>query len=100
MPAAGGCSARKVRDEKRLRYDSAHERSKRPGAPTGQLVVGLVKIFEYRKFGIPTLRQPVEELLEAALPGGLVWDPHNLTEDADLGARLAAAGYRVDLLRR
>jgi cellulose synthase/poly-beta-1,6-N-acetylglucosamine synthase-like glycosyltransferase len=40
----------------------------------------------------------VEALLEAALPGGLVWDPHNLTEDADLGARLAAAGYRVDLL--
>jgi cellulose synthase/poly-beta-1,6-N-acetylglucosamine synthase-like glycosyltransferase len=31
-------------------------------------------------------------------PGGEVWDPHNLTEDADLGARLAAHGYRVDLL--
>jgi cellulose synthase/poly-beta-1,6-N-acetylglucosamine synthase-like glycosyltransferase len=40
----------------------------------------------------------VNALLEVALPGGLVWDPHNLTEDADLGARLAAAGYRVDLL--
>ena len=40
----------------------------------------------------------VDALLEVALPGGLVWDPHNLTEDADLGARLAAAGYRVDLL--
>jgi cellulose synthase/poly-beta-1,6-N-acetylglucosamine synthase-like glycosyltransferase len=40
----------------------------------------------------------VEALLEVALPGGYVWDPHNLTEDADLGARLAAAGYRVDLL--
>lgn len=40
----------------------------------------------------------VEALLDVALPGGLVWDPHNLTEDADLGARLAAAGYRVDLL--
>ncbi|GIF08848.1 glycosyltransferase family 2 protein [Actinoplanes siamensis] len=40
----------------------------------------------------------VSTLLEVALPGGLVWDPHNLTEDADLGARLAAAGYRVDLL--
>lgn len=40
----------------------------------------------------------VDALLQAALPGGLVWDPHNLTEDADLGARLAAAGYRVDLL--
>lgn len=40
----------------------------------------------------------VNALLEAALPGGLVWDPHNLTEDADLGARLVSAGYRVDLL--
>ncbi|WP_221324939.1 glycosyltransferase family 2 protein [Actinoplanes sp. L3-i22] len=40
----------------------------------------------------------VTALREVALPGGLVWDPHNLTEDADLGARLAAAGYRVDLL--
>ncbi|BCY15627.1 glycosyltransferase family 2 protein [Actinoplanes sp. L3-i22] len=40
----------------------------------------------------------VNVLQEVALPGGLVWDPHNLTEDADLGARLAAAGYRVDLL--
>jgi cellulose synthase/poly-beta-1,6-N-acetylglucosamine synthase-like glycosyltransferase len=40
----------------------------------------------------------VEALLEVALPGGLVWDPHNLTEDADLGARLAGAGYRADLL--
>jgi cellulose synthase/poly-beta-1,6-N-acetylglucosamine synthase-like glycosyltransferase len=40
----------------------------------------------------------VEALLEVALPGGLVWDPHNLTEDADLGARLARAGYRADLL--
>jgi cellulose synthase/poly-beta-1,6-N-acetylglucosamine synthase-like glycosyltransferase len=41
----------------------------------------------------------VSALLDAALwPGGQAWDPHNLTEDADLGARLAAAGYRVDLL--
>ncbi len=40
----------------------------------------------------------VSVLREVALPGGLVWDPHNLTEDADLGARLATAGYRVDLL--
>ena len=41
----------------------------------------------------------VSALLDAALrPGGQVWDPHNLTEDADLGARLAAAGYRVGLL--
>jgi cellulose synthase/poly-beta-1,6-N-acetylglucosamine synthase-like glycosyltransferase len=34
----------------------------------------------------------------ALIPGGEVWDPHNLTEDADLGARLAAAGYRIELL--
>jgi cellulose synthase/poly-beta-1,6-N-acetylglucosamine synthase-like glycosyltransferase len=41
----------------------------------------------------------VSALLDVALrPGGQVWDPHNLTEDADLGARLAAGGYRVDLL--
>jgi glycosyltransferase XagB len=41
----------------------------------------------------------VSALLDVALrPSGQVWDPHNLTEDADLGARLAAAGYRVDLL--
>ena len=35
----------------------------------------------------------------AAVLGGRVWDPHNLTEDADLGARLVAAGYRIELLR-
>jgi cellulose synthase/poly-beta-1,6-N-acetylglucosamine synthase-like glycosyltransferase len=41
----------------------------------------------------------VSALLDAALwPGGEAWDPHNLTEDADLGARLAAVGYRIDLL--
>jgi cellulose synthase/poly-beta-1,6-N-acetylglucosamine synthase-like glycosyltransferase len=41
----------------------------------------------------------VSALLDVALrPGGQVWDPHNLTEDADLGARLATAGYRVELL--
>jgi cellulose synthase/poly-beta-1,6-N-acetylglucosamine synthase-like glycosyltransferase len=26
------------------------------------------------------------------------WDPHNVTEDADLGIRLARMGYRVDVL--
>jgi cellulose synthase/poly-beta-1,6-N-acetylglucosamine synthase-like glycosyltransferase len=42
----------------------------------------------------------VSALLDVALrPGGEVWDPRNLTEDADLGARLAAGGYQVDLLR-
>jgi glycosyltransferase XagB len=42
----------------------------------------------------------VSALLDVALqPGGEVWDPRNLTEDADLGARLAAGGYRIDLLR-
>jgi glycosyltransferase XagB len=42
----------------------------------------------------------VSALLGVALrPGGEVWDPNNLTEDADLGARLAAGGYEVDLLR-
>jgi len=42
----------------------------------------------------------VSALLDVALEsGGEAWDPYNLTEDADLGARLAAGGYRVDLLR-
>ena len=42
----------------------------------------------------------VSALLDVALqPMGHVWDAYNLTEDADLGARLAAGGYRVDLLR-
>jgi cellulose synthase/poly-beta-1,6-N-acetylglucosamine synthase-like glycosyltransferase len=41
----------------------------------------------------------VSALLDVALqPTGQVWDPYNLTEDADLGARLAAGGYHVDLL--
>ena len=40
----------------------------------------------------------VDALVETVLPGGLFWDPHNLTEDADLGARLARAGYRTDIL--
>jgi cellulose synthase/poly-beta-1,6-N-acetylglucosamine synthase-like glycosyltransferase len=35
----------------------------------------------------------------AAALGGRTWDPHNLTEDADLGARLVMAGYRIELLR-
>jgi len=42
----------------------------------------------------------VSALLDIALqPGGKVWDANNLTEDADLGARLASGGYRVDLLQ-
>jgi cellulose synthase/poly-beta-1,6-N-acetylglucosamine synthase-like glycosyltransferase len=41
----------------------------------------------------------VSALREASLkPSGHVWDSHNLTEDADLGARLASFGYQVDLL--
>jgi cellulose synthase/poly-beta-1,6-N-acetylglucosamine synthase-like glycosyltransferase len=43
----------------------------------------------------------VSALLDVALPGEggrQAWDAYNLTEDADLGARLAAGGYRVDLL--
>ncbi len=27
------------------------------------------------------------------------WDPYNVTEDADLGLRLAASGYRVDVVK-
>lgn len=42
----------------------------------------------------------VSALLDVALESdGEAWDPYNLTEDADLGARLAVGGYRVDLLR-
>jgi glycosyltransferase XagB len=42
----------------------------------------------------------VSALLDVALrPDGHIWDAYNLTEDADLGARLAAGGYRVGLLR-
>ncbi len=42
----------------------------------------------------------VSALLDVSLqPSGDVWDAYNLTEDADLGARLAIGGYRVDLLR-
>lgn len=40
----------------------------------------------------------VSALQEAALPDGSVWDGHNLTEDADLAARLVSAGYRIELL--
>jgi cellulose synthase/poly-beta-1,6-N-acetylglucosamine synthase-like glycosyltransferase len=40
----------------------------------------------------------VSALRDAALPDGSVWDAHNLTEDADLGARLISAGYRIQLL--
>lgn len=36
------------------------------------------------------LREPLEEL------GG--WDAHNVTEDADLGIRLARQGYRTELI--
>jgi glycosyltransferase XagB len=40
----------------------------------------------------------VSALQDAALADGSVWDAHNLTEDADLGARLISAGYRIQLL--
>ena len=40
----------------------------------------------------------ISALRDAALPDGSVWDAHNLTEDADLGARLIGAGYRIALL--
>jgi cellulose synthase/poly-beta-1,6-N-acetylglucosamine synthase-like glycosyltransferase len=41
----------------------------------------------------------ISALMDVALfPNGEVWDPHNLTEDADLGARLSGAGYRIELL--
>ncbi len=34
----------------------------------------------------------------AALRGLLGWDPHNVTEDADLGLRAAVEGYRVGVI--
>lgn len=36
-------------------------------------------------------------LLSALVEAG-GWDPYNVTEDADLGLRLAASGYRVDVI--
>jgi len=34
----------------------------------------------------------------AALEAALAWDPHNVTEDADLGIRLSRFGLKVDVL--
>ena len=36
----------------------------------------------------------------AALRDVGAWDPYNVTEDADVGFRLAAAGYRLGVIRR
>lgn len=37
--------------------------------------------------------------LRSALEEVGAWDPYNVTEDADLGLRLAAVGYRVDVVK-
>lgn len=37
--------------------------------------------------------------LRSALVAVGGWDPYNVTEDADLGLRLTASGYRVDVIR-
>jgi cellulose synthase/poly-beta-1,6-N-acetylglucosamine synthase-like glycosyltransferase len=64
----------------------------------GRFLPGLARLGIPIPLGGTSNHFKVDALLEVALPGGLVWDPHNLTEDADLGARLAGAGYRADLL--
>lgn len=54
---------------------------------------GLVRLGMVIPLGGTTLffkRKPLEDL------GG--WDAHNVTEDADLGLRLARAGYRTELI--
>jgi cellulose synthase/poly-beta-1,6-N-acetylglucosamine synthase-like glycosyltransferase len=40
----------------------------------------------------------MKALTATALSNGDIWDAYNLTEDADLGARLVAGGYHIDLL--
>jgi cellulose synthase/poly-beta-1,6-N-acetylglucosamine synthase-like glycosyltransferase len=64
----------------------------------GRFLPGLVRLGLPVPLGGTSNHFKVEALRAAALPSGLVWDPHNLTEDADLGARLVESGYRVDLL--
>lgn len=64
----------------------------------GRFLPGLARLRLPIPLGGTSNHFKVDALLEVALPGGQVWDPHNLTEDADLGARLAGAGYRADLL--
>jgi glycosyltransferase XagB len=64
----------------------------------GRFLPGLARLGLPIPLGGTSNHFKVDALLEVALPEGQVWDPYNLTEDADLGARLAGAGYRADLL--
>jgi len=69
-----------------------------------QFTIEYTALFDAILPALPALRLPVllggtsnhfrREVLEAA--GG--WDPYNVTEDADLGIRLARAGWQVEVL--
>jgi len=55
--------------------------------------------------GMDTVNTPIplggtsNHFLRSALVEVGGWDPYNVTEDADLGLRLAASGYRVDVVK-
>jgi cellulose synthase/poly-beta-1,6-N-acetylglucosamine synthase-like glycosyltransferase len=60
---------------------------------------GLLPWLARRKLVIP-LGGTSTHFRKAALEAAGAWDPFNVTEDADLGLRLARHGYRVDTITR
>ncbi|MFT8395125.1 glycosyltransferase [Propionibacterium sp.] len=61
--------------------------------------------FDSMLTGLDVLNTPMplggtsNHFLRSALMEVGGWDPYNVTEDADLGLRLTASGYRVDMIR-
>jgi cellulose synthase/poly-beta-1,6-N-acetylglucosamine synthase-like glycosyltransferase len=63
----------------------------------GALFDGLLPALERLRLPIP-LGSTSNHFRVAALKWLMAWDPFNVTEDADLGTRLARSGYRFQML--
>ncbi len=71
---------------------------------TRMFAIEYAQWFDFMLVGLAGTRMPLplggtsNHFKRSALVEVGGWDPYNVTEDADLGIRLAASGYRVDVI--
>lgn len=72
---------------------------------TRMFAIEYAQWFDFMLAGLAGTQTPLplggtsNHFLRSALVEAGGWDPYNVTEDADLGMRLAASGYRVDVIQ-
>jgi cellulose synthase/poly-beta-1,6-N-acetylglucosamine synthase-like glycosyltransferase len=83
----------------RLTFDNASENwlSKQFAIEYASLFAGILPMLDAARLPLP-LGGTSNHFRAGALRGIGAWDPHNVTEDADLGIRLYRRGFRAEVL--